>query len=86
MEHPPYSPGLAPSDYCLVPKIKKHLRRLRFSSDEYLKGAVKDLSKEFFSRHKAIYYTSFIRQTSAARSGVKQTSATKKQTVPQNGL
>jgi transposase len=49
------SPGLAPSDYYLFPKLKKHLRRLRFSSDESLKGAVEDLSKEFcrmrFSGH-----------------------------------
>jgi hypothetical protein len=34
MEHPPYSADLAPSNSCLLPKLKKHLRRRRFSSDE----------------------------------------------------
>jgi histone-lysine N-methyltransferase SETMAR len=44
MEHPPYSPGLAPSDYYLliISKLKKHLRGSRFSSDEYQKGTVKE--------------------------------------------
>jgi histone-lysine N-methyltransferase SETMAR len=52
MEHPPYSPDFAPSDYYLFPKLKGHLRGLRFSSDEYLKEAVEEffeeLSKTFF--------------------------------------
>jgi transposase len=52
MENPPYSPDLAQSDYYIFPKLKKHLRGRRFSSDEYLKEAVQkcfdDLSKEFF--------------------------------------
>ena len=26
MSHPPYSPNLAPSDYYLFPKLKKHLK------------------------------------------------------------
>jgi predicted DNA-binding protein len=51
MEHSPYSPDLAPSDYYLPPRLKKHLKERRFSSDEYLKEAVEkfieDLSKDF---------------------------------------
>jgi [histone H3]-lysine36 N-dimethyltransferase SETMAR len=33
VEHPPYSPDLAPSDFRLFPKLKEHLRGKRFSSD-----------------------------------------------------
>ena len=32
--HPPYSPDLAPSDYCLFGNLKKHLPGKNFSSDE----------------------------------------------------
>jgi histone-lysine N-methyltransferase SETMAR len=35
--HPPYSPDLALSDFHLFPKLKKHLRGMRFSCDEDLK-------------------------------------------------
>jgi histone-lysine N-methyltransferase SETMAR len=30
MEHPPYTPDLAPSEYYLFSKLKKDLRRCRF--------------------------------------------------------
>jgi histone-lysine N-methyltransferase SETMAR len=57
MEHSPYSPDLAPTDYYRFPKLKKHLRGRRFSSDEYLKEAVEtflqDLLKVFL-RHSLI--------------------------------
>ena len=33
LDHPPYSPDLAPSDYRLFPKLKEHLRGKKFSSD-----------------------------------------------------
>ena len=32
LEHPPYSPDLAPSDFHLFPNMKKHLRAKRFKS------------------------------------------------------
>jgi hypothetical protein len=58
MEHPPSSPDLAPSDYYLFPKLKKHLRGRRFSSVEHLKEVVEeffvDLSKYFFLRHSSL--------------------------------
>ena len=37
MRHPPYSPDVSPDDYHLFPNLKKHLRRLRFSTDDELK-------------------------------------------------
>jgi len=33
LDHPPYSPDLAPSDYRLFPGLKKRLKGRRFSSD-----------------------------------------------------
>jgi histone-lysine N-methyltransferase SETMAR len=40
LNHPPYSPDLAPSDYFLFRVMKKFLRGKRFSSDEEVKEAV----------------------------------------------
>src|SRR5215813_13513320 len=54
LNHPPYSPDLAPSDYFLFRVMKKILRGKRFSSDEEFKEAVttrfEEQSKFFFSR------------------------------------
>ena len=52
LNHPPYSPELAPSDYFLFRVMKKFLRAKRFSSDEEVKEAVmicfEEQSKDFF--------------------------------------
>ena len=40
MDHPPYSPDLAPSDFFLFPKLKAHLRGTRFESLEALQDEV----------------------------------------------
>jgi histone-lysine N-methyltransferase SETMAR len=40
LEHPPYSPGLAPSDFCLFPKLKLFLAGQRFSSNQDAIAAV----------------------------------------------
>src|SRR5215470_16123851 len=54
LNHPPYSPDLAPSDYFLFRGMKKFLRGKRFSSDEEVKEAVttwfEEQSKDFFFR------------------------------------
>nr|CAH7746809.1 unnamed protein product [Callosobruchus chinensis] len=34
LDHAPYSPDLAPSDFHLFPKLKQHLGGQRFSTDE----------------------------------------------------
>ena len=53
LNHPPYSPDLAPSDFWLFPGLKKHLRGQRFRDNEDLKTAVmlwlEGLEEEFFS-------------------------------------
>jgi len=52
LNHPPYSPDLAPWDYFLFRVMKKFLRSKRFSSDEEVKEAVttwfEEQSKDFF--------------------------------------
>ena len=52
LNHPPYSPDLARSDYFLFRVMKKILRCKRFSSDEEVKEAVttwfEEQSKDFF--------------------------------------
>ncbi|XP_071102349.1 histone-lysine N-methyltransferase SETMAR-like [Haliotis cracherodii] len=40
LPHPPYSPDLAPSDFHLFPRLKKHLRGRRFEDDDELTAAV----------------------------------------------
>jgi transposase len=41
LPHYPYSPDLAPSDFYLCPKLKKHLQRLSFQNDEDIQEEVK---------------------------------------------
>jgi len=41
LDHPPYSPDLAPLDYCLFPGLKKQLKGRHFSSNVEVVAAVK---------------------------------------------
>jgi transposase len=41
LPHPPYSPDLAPLDFHLFPKMKKHIRGQRFHSNEDAENKVK---------------------------------------------
>jgi len=42
LDHPVYSPDLAPSDYSLFSNLKSHLRGVRYPDDEALKEPVKE--------------------------------------------
>ena len=42
LDHPAYSPDLAPSDYFLFRNLKSHLRGVRYPDDEALREAVKE--------------------------------------------
>ena len=52
IEHPPYSPDLAPSDFHLFPKLKTAISRTHFQSDDDVIHAVDDFlngqEKDFF--------------------------------------
>ena len=39
LNHPPYSPDLAPNNYYLFRNLKSNLRRTRFRDDDELKAA-----------------------------------------------
>lgn len=52
LNHPPYSPDIAPSDFFLFPALKKHLRGQRFEDDETLITAVND----FFQSQTSNFY------------------------------
>lgn len=40
LDHPPYSPDLAPSDYYLFPNLKRELRGRKFHTDDEVKDAI----------------------------------------------
>ncbi|GFS71034.1 FLJ37770-like protein [Trichonephila clavipes] len=52
LEHPPYSPDLAPCDFYLFPKVKSALKGTRFESVEAVKEkaarVLKELTKDDF--------------------------------------
>ena len=51
LPHPPYSPDVTPSDFCLFPKLKSNLRGTQFGSNEGVIAAVneylEDQEKDF---------------------------------------
>jgi histone-lysine N-methyltransferase SETMAR len=51
LEHPPYSPDLAPSDFCLFPKLKLYLAGQRFSSNQEAIAAVEGYSAVLTKNH-----------------------------------
>jgi histone-lysine N-methyltransferase SETMAR len=52
LEHPPYSPDLAPSGFCLFPKLKLFLAGQHFSSNQEaiaaVEGYVANLTKNHY--------------------------------------
>ena len=46
LNHPPYSPDLAPSDYFLFRHLKKHMRGNHYSSDEEMIDAVESYLRD----------------------------------------
>lgn len=49
LEHPPYSPDLAPCDFCLFPRVKRALKETHFQSVEEVKVKTADLLKRVIS-------------------------------------
>ncbi|GBP20642.1 Histone-lysine N-methyltransferase SETMAR [Eumeta japonica] len=57
IDHPPYSPDLAPSDYFLFSNLKKELRGRRFVDDNQMKMAVESQRKGiFFGRFEGVIH------------------------------
>jgi len=51
LEHPPYSPDLAPSDFYLFPKLKLFLAGQRFSSNQEAIAAVEGYFADLMKNH-----------------------------------
>jgi histone-lysine N-methyltransferase SETMAR len=53
LEHPPYSPGLVPSDFHLFGPVQNHLGAKRFADDEEVETEVRkwlrQQSKDFYA-------------------------------------
>lgn len=52
LDHPPYSPDLAPCDYYLFGKLKKHLRGEKFETSDELQKAV----LSYFNSKDSLYF------------------------------
>ena len=46
VDHPPYSPDLAPSDYVLSPNMKKHSAGKQYRTDDEVVSAVEDFFED----------------------------------------
>jgi histone-lysine N-methyltransferase SETMAR len=51
LEHPLYSPDLAPSDFCLFPKLIIFLAGQRFSSNQEVTAAVEGYFADLMKNH-----------------------------------
>jgi histone-lysine N-methyltransferase SETMAR len=51
LKRPPYSPDLAPSDFCLFPKLKLFLAGQRFSSNQEAIAAAEGYSADLMKNH-----------------------------------
>jgi histone-lysine N-methyltransferase SETMAR len=51
LEHPPFTPDLAPTDFCLFPKLKLFLAGLRFSSNQEAIAAVEGYYADLTKNH-----------------------------------
>jgi len=51
LQHPPYSPDLAPSDFCLFPKLKLFLGGQGFSSNQEAIAAVEGYFADLTKNH-----------------------------------
>jgi histone-lysine N-methyltransferase SETMAR len=51
LEHPPCSPDLAPSDFCLFPKFKLFLAGQHFSSNQEVTAAVEGYFADLTKNH-----------------------------------
>jgi len=54
LDHPPYSPDLAPSDYHLYPGLKKQLKCRHFSSDAEVIAA----AETWLDGHPSVFFLS----------------------------
>jgi histone-lysine N-methyltransferase SETMAR len=54
LDHGPYSPDLAPSDFHFFPTLKRILEGRRFSSNEDTEAAVRIQNTDFYQQRKLV--------------------------------
>ena len=62
LQHPPYSPDLAPNDFAAFPQLKDMLRGTHFESDEELKQAVMQSLKDLLGNGCQDIFRSWVRR------------------------
>ena len=53
LPHPTYSPDMAPSDFCLIPKLKFHLLGTQYGSNE---NVIQTVNEYLGDQEKAFYF------------------------------
>ena len=61
LQHPPYSPDLAPCDFWAFPTLKRQLHGKRFSSDDEVRNATAAALKEMLQNSLFHVFESFIK-------------------------
>ena len=69
MPYPPYSPDLAPSDYCLFRLLQNHLKRKTFDSNEAVKN---ELIQFLTSKNQTFYGSGIIKLTERWQKVIEQ--------------
>ena len=62
MDHPRYSPDLAPCDFWLFPKMKENLREQRFKSEEDIISAAMEAIRHLDKDAYVTAFESWLRQ------------------------
>lgn len=62
LQHPPYSPDLAPMDFAVFPRLKAELRGRRFDSEDELKYAVRTSVRSFEKEWYATVYQNWVKR------------------------
>lgn len=62
LEHPPYSPDLAPMDFAIFPFIKSQLRGVRFEDSDELKYATRTIVSKIDSKWYSDVFDSWLRR------------------------
>ncbi|XP_060555546.1 histone-lysine N-methyltransferase SETMAR-like [Ruditapes philippinarum] len=62
LRHPPYSPDLAPLDFCVFPRLKADLRGRRFDTEDEIKYAVRSAIRSYTPEWYADIYRKWVQR------------------------
>jgi hypothetical protein len=73
LKHPPYSPDLAPSDFCLFPTIKERLTDIQMVDQEGLFYRLRELLNKISIRELRKVVNTWLKRLTAVTRGVEAT-------------